>query len=72
MTTLEIINMIEADKIRRHIYPDHACKIEVIKAAQAMKMIFAKEIIESELTELEKSGKIRIGETLNDNYIKVL
>ncbi len=72
MTTLEIINQIESDKIRRHIYPEHACKIEVIKAAQAMKMIFAKEIIESELIELEKAGKIKIGDTLNDKYIKVL
>lgn len=72
MTTLEIINQIEADKTRQHIFPEHARKIEVIKAAQAMGLNSAKEIIESELTELEKAGKIIIGETLNDNYIKVL
>lgn len=72
MTTLEIINQIEADKIKQRIWPDHALKIEVIKVAQRMKMIFAKEVIESELIELEKAGKIRTGRTLNDNYIKVL
>lgn len=72
MTTLEIINQIEADKIRQHIWPDHACKLEVIKVAQQMNMIFAKEVIESELIELEKAGKIRTGRTLNANYIKVL
>lgn len=72
MTTLEIINQIESDKIRRRIYPDHALKLEVIKVAQGMEIIFANEIIESELIELEKLGKIRTGRTLNDNYIKVL
>lgn len=72
MTTLEIINQIEADKTSKHIFPEYACKIEVIKAAQAMGLNSAKEIIESELTELEKAGKIRTGRTLNDNYIKVL
>lgn len=72
MTTLEIINQIESDKIRRHVYPDHALVIEVIIAAQKAEMLFAKEIIESELNELQRVGKIRIGETLNDKYIKVL
>jgi hypothetical protein len=72
MTTLEIINLIESDKKRKRICPDHACKIEVIKAAQAMNMIFANEIIESELIELERAGKIKIGDTLNDNYIIIL
>ena len=72
MTTLEIINQIEADKKANCIELTHALKLEVIKFAQSISIDHAKEIIEFELTELEKAGKIVIGETLNDNYIKVL
>lgn len=72
MTAIEIINQIEADKIRLHIAPVHALKLEVIKKAQAIHGTFAKAIIEAELTELVRTGKIKIGDTLNDKYIKVL
>jgi len=72
MTTIEIINLIEANNVDRHKKPQEALKIEVIKMAQSMNITFANEIIEAELIELEKLGKIKIGRTLNDNYIKVL
>jgi len=72
MTTIEIINLIEANNVDRHRKPQEALKIEVIKMAQSMNITFANEIIEAELIELEKLGKIKIGRTLNDNYIKVL
>lgn len=72
MTAFEIINQIEADKVANHRKPKEALKIEVIKIAQAMGMAFAKEIMEAEITELERQGKVILGETLNDNYIIVL
>ena len=72
MSTLDIINLIESDKKERYIMPTHALKLEVINRAQSNSILFAKEVIEAELIELERTGKIRIGETLNDNYIKVL
>ena len=72
MTTLEIINQIEADKKARKIERSYALKIEVIKIAQSMGMTFAKEIIEAEIKELERTGRIKLGKTLNDNYITVL
>lgn len=72
MSTLEIINMIEADKKLRKIEPSYALKVEVIRAAHNQNMFFAKEIIEFELIELQRTGAIEIGYTLNDKYIKVL
>jgi hypothetical protein len=45
MTLIEIINQIEADKIARHIEPHYAVKMEVIKIAETIYPIQAKEII---------------------------
>ena len=72
MTAIEIINQIEADKKARKIERSYALKLEVIKKAQSMGMAFANEIIEAEIIELERQGKIVLGKTLNDNYITVL
>ena len=72
MTAIEIINQIEADKKARCIERSYALKLEVIKIAQSMGMAFANEIIEAEIIELERQGKIILGKTLNDNYITVL
>lgn len=72
MTILEIINQIEADKKANCIELTHALKLEVIKFAQSISIDHARETIEAELTELEKAGKIIIGETLNDKYIKII
>ena len=69
MTILEIINQIEADKKANCIELTHALKLEVIKFAQSISIDHAKERIEVEIIELEEQGKIKLGETLNDNYI---
>lgn len=64
MTTLEIINQIEADKVSGRIEPHYALRVDVAKAmnishAEAFRL----------LQTLCDQKIIRMGNTLNDYYI---
>lgn len=72
MTTLEIINLIEADKKADHKAPTHALISEVKGKLFPIHGIFTKQIMTSEIEELVKQKKIYLGDTINDKYIKVL
>jgi hypothetical protein len=67
MTVIEIINQIEADKIARHIEPHHALRKEVAKTMD-ISYIVAFELLET----LCKQKIIKMGDALNDYYIKIL
>lgn len=65
MTTIEIINQIEADKKARKIEPHHALLTEIYKYGNW-------ETVKAELTELWRDKKIQVGHTINSQYIIVL
>jgi DNA-binding IclR family transcriptional regulator len=67
MTVIEIINQIEADKLSRHIEPHYALRKEV---ARAMGISFtdAYQLLKT----LCDKGIIKMGNTVNDYYIKIL
>lgn len=67
MTTLEIINQIEADKIYNRIEPHHALRKEVAKAL-GVSYTNAFELLQIHCTQ----KIIKMGDTLNDYYIKIL
>lgn len=72
MTTLEIINLIEADKKRRKVAPTHALLFEVLRKAEEYYPVCACEIVMAELEELKNNQVITMGETINDKYISIL
>ena len=72
MTTLDIINQIEADKVSRKVAPTHALICEVTDMAYPLYGAFTKQIIISELYQLIRDRVIIIGETINDKYITIL
>lgn len=72
MTTLEIINLIEADKKRRKVAPTHALLMEVIRKAEEYYPVCAREIVMAELEELVNQHIITLGDTINDKYISIL
>lgn len=72
MTTLEIINLIEADKKRRKVAPTHALLLEVIRKAEEYYPVCARDIVVAELEELVNQRVISLGDTLNDKYISIL
>jgi len=67
MTVIEIINQIEADKIDRHIEPHHSLRKEVAQQ-MGISYTYAFELLET----LCNQKIIKIGDTLNDYYIKIL
>jgi len=70
MSVIEIINQIEADNKERHRRPFEALKLEVEEKAKAIYPFMHREIVQAELDELEKQGKIRVGPTCNNFYIR--
>lgn len=68
MTAIEIINLIESDKIRRKIEPHHALLHEINGIAGVDNW----EAVRVELEELLKDKKIQVGDTINSQYIKIL
>ena len=72
MTALEIIHQIENDKIARSIRPYQALLIEIETIAVMDKQSLALEIVRAELVQLWKDNKIKIGDTINPQYIKIL
>ena len=63
MKTLEVIAGIVADKKAKGVWPTHALEREVIRQHAGAT---------SELKELEQSGQIKFGQTINDRYITVI
>lgn len=61
MNALEVIAMIVDEKKARRIEPSHALLKEVLALGVTL----------ASLQELTESGKIRLGNTLNDKYITV-
>ena len=72
MTAIEIINLIEADKIERCIRPYHALLHEIETIAVMGQQSLALEIVRAELVQLWKDKKIQVGDTINSQYIKIL
>ena len=66
---LKIINQISTEKKARNIEPTHALFKEVFDRA-TIEGIAADEI-RNGLNELFIAGKIEVGETINDKYIKI-
>ena len=65
MNIIEIINQIESDKDSRNIVPNYATFPEIVK------IYGNRDYIRNELNRLYVEGKIIIGETINDKYIKL-
>ena len=72
MTAIEIINQIEADKRTRLIEPHFATLIEIEGVAKNTQPVITREMVRAELVQLWKDKKIRVGDTLNGNYITIL
>lgn len=64
---LEIISTIQADKINRKVIPDHALYYEIIEIAKEKG--YSKQEVIDELNRLEISEKIKVGRTINQQYI---
>ena len=65
----KIINQISSEKKARNIEPTHALFKEVYYRGQNMGLSAIS--IKSGLNELFISGKIEVGRTINDKYIKI-
>jgi len=65
MSIIEIINWIEADKKARNIFPTHATFREILKIHGR------REEAVKELNNLYVEGKIKVGDTVNDKYIRI-
>lgn len=63
MKTLEVIAGIVADKTAKGVWPTHALEREVKRHHSEA---------DAELMELEQSGQIKFGQTINDRYITVI
>lgn len=61
--TLEIILAIVAEKTAKGVWPTHALEGEVTRQYAGAS---------AEFKELEQSGHIKFGRTINDRYIKVM
>lgn len=72
MKIIEIINKIEAEKKERNTYPHYALVFEVMQIAYKHFPAGTGEIVKQELEELQKQGVIKLGQTINDNYITIL
>jgi hypothetical protein len=72
MTAIEIINQIEADKRTRLIEPHFATLLDIESVAKNSQPVITRDIIRAELIQLWKDKKIRVGDTLNGNYITIL
>lgn len=72
MTVIDIIRKIEQDKRSRNKEPSYALYYEVLKEASGIYHTFTKQVVNAELEELVKANIITIGDTINDNYIKLL
>lgn len=72
MTTIDIIRQIKSEKERQKRHPTYALFYEVLKVAETIYPMLAKEIITDEINELETKGVITTGPTINDIYIEIL
>lgn len=72
MTTIDIIKQITSEKERQKRHPTHALFNEVLKVAETLYPISAKEIVETDIADLEKQGIVETGQTLNDIYIRLI
>lgn len=70
MNLLERIKQIEDDKINNKKAPSHVLFIPL--SIECCKHGFSFEKLSDELNKLYKAGKIKVGQTINDQYIKLL
>lgn len=68
MNIIEIINEMEQMKKQNNVTPSHVLFIPLYK--ECLKHGISKEKLSDELNKLYKAGKIKVGQTINDQYIK--
>lgn len=68
MNIIEIINKLELLKKQNNVTPSHVLFIPLYK--ECLKHGISKEKLSDELNKLYKAGKIKVGQTINDQYIK--
>lgn len=70
MNIIEIINEMEQMKKQNNITPSHVLFIPL--SIECCKYGFSKEKLSDELNKLYVDGKIKVGQTINDQYIKLI
>lgn len=70
MQILDIVKLIQADKIKRKMVPTHATLIELMH--EAKKYGYNNISVLEEINSLEVSKTITTGDTINSKYITII